>query len=352
MEDLLASFNSVEVTSHPNTPYAEHPHFALYKPKFSGSSQEERRKKVLEARREARYDLIAHLRSIEETALPSEDDSSDGMECDQDSVCYRPPRKYRNFLMLSEWLVDVPNNFATEYFAVPCPVGKRTLIVSGRGKTCAYTRSGYKLNQFPSLLPGGSRRYGSGEYAMLDCIYSQSNKTYYILDVMCWVNQSVIGCDTFFRFEWLKARSNEAAEGIGEISRLNPFRFKRLPYYDCSPETLTNLLNGDGMPFSVDLDGVLFYNRNSHYTHGPTPLVGWLKAFMFPEILGINAAEKYQAERPAKYTNLSNHIQYAKELKEERMQERKKMEETKHNQIAESKGGKSMEVMEAESTEN
>ena len=40
------------------------------------------------------------------------------------------PKQYKDFLMLSEWLVDVPENFATTYFAKPCPVGKRCLVVA------------------------------------------------------------------------------------------------------------------------------------------------------------------------------------------------------------------------------
>ena len=39
------------------------------------------------------------------------------------------------------------------------------------------------------------------------------------------------------------------------------------------------------LPFSVPLDGVLFYPE-THYTHGTTPLIGWLKGYMLLEILG------------------------------------------------------------------
>ena len=58
-----------------------------------------------------------------------------------------------------------------------------------------------------------------------------------------------------------------------------------MPYYDCSQETLQKMMREE-LPFSVQLDGVLFYHKESHYTHGNTPLVGWLKGYMFPEILG------------------------------------------------------------------
>ena len=44
------------------------------------------------------------------------------------------------------------------------------------------------------------------------------------------------------------------------------------------------LLNNP-MPFVPKVDGILFYHKESHYTHGQTPLVGWLKVWMFTEIL-------------------------------------------------------------------
>lgn len=34
--------------------------------------------------------------------------------------------------MLSEWLVDVPADFTEEWCTVPCPVGKRCLVVASR----------------------------------------------------------------------------------------------------------------------------------------------------------------------------------------------------------------------------
>ncbi|KAK8742304.1 hypothetical protein OTU49_001789 [Cherax quadricarinatus] len=325
MEDLLFSFNAVEVTNHPNNPHAEHPHFSLYKAKNTGSSQHERRKRVLEARKEARYDLLMHLRSIEEESAESSDSSVDNMECEQIRKCYSRPRKYRNFLMLSEWLVDVPDDFATTYFALPCPVGKRSLIVSARGRTRAYSKSGVMVSQFPSLLPGGNRHTCSKGYALLDCIWSEVNKTYYVLDLIVWVNQSIMECETLFRFEWLKSRILEETPEVLEVSRLNPYRFECIPFYDCTPETLARMIS-EPLPFTVPLDGILFYHKESHYTHGPTPLIGWLKAYMFPEILGIAVPEHLLSERPAKYINLPAHIQYGKDKKEKGKPRSEKME--------------------------
>ncbi|KAG7163834.1 Snurportin-1-like [Homarus americanus] len=295
MDDLLSSLSGVAVTAHPNNPHAEHPRFALYKAKSSGSSQHERRRKILEARREARYDLIMHLRCIEEENAESSEFSDDNMECEQERRCYFRPKKYHNFLMLSEWLVDVPEDFASSYFALPCPVGKRSLVVSARGRTRAYAKSGVKVTQFPSLLPGGNRHTYNKGYALLDCIWSETNKTYYILDLIVWLNQSIMECETMFRFEWLKSRMLEEIPEAAQVSRLNPYRFEHVPYYDCSPETLRSLIH-EPLPFSVPLDGVLFYHKESHYTHGPTPLVGWLKAYMFPEILDDSCVIKLMME--------------------------------------------------------
>lgn len=115
-------------------------------------------------------------------------------------------------LMLSEWMVDIPDDFPSEWLMKPCPVGKRNLIVAAQvsltprctnllnlskyllhiscpgvckgelydtpdvsnssvpqyyallsvdlsvgfqGKTRAFQKSGLLMNQFPSALPGG-----------------------------------------------------------------------------------------------------------------------------------------------------------------------------------------------------
>ncbi|XP_047498749.1 snurportin-1-like isoform X2 [Penaeus chinensis] len=365
MEDLLNNLTGVAVTEHPNTPYAEHPYFALYKAKRTGSSQEERRKRVLEARKEARYDLVNHLRNIEEENAGSEASSSDdSMEYKKERVCYKKPKKYRNFLMLSEWLVDVPEDFATSYLSVLCPVGKRSLIVSAMGRTRAYTKAGIMVNQFPSLLPGGCYHSKRKGYALLDCIWSEKEKTFFILDLVVWLNQSIMECETLFRFEWLKSRMLEETPDAAEISKYNPYRFVPLPYYDCSPQTLTRLVN-EPLPFPVPLDGILFYHKESHYTHGPTPLVGWLKAYMFPEILGINQVEQvHLSQRPAKYISLPAHIQYGKDKQQEKQEalnrkmevsaENKKNPKVKSKKVKDAKDnkGNNLEMMMEVSSEN
>lgn len=51
MDDLIESLASTEVTPQANTTARDHPLFSLYKSKPSSSSQEERRRKFLEAQK-------------------------------------------------------------------------------------------------------------------------------------------------------------------------------------------------------------------------------------------------------------------------------------------------------------
>ena len=43
---------------------------------------------------------------------------------------------------------------------------------------------------------------------------------------------------------------------------------------------------------------LLFYHRQTHYTPGSTPLVGWLRPYMVPDILGIQVADGPLTARP------------------------------------------------------
>lgn len=39
------------------------------------------------------------------------------------------------------------------------------------------------------------------------------------------------------------------------------------------------------------MDGLLFYHKETHYTPGSTPLVGWLRPYMVADILGIEVPQ-------------------------------------------------------------
>ncbi|KAL6474637.1 hypothetical protein MHYP_G00181980, partial [Metynnis hypsauchen] len=293
--------SSFSVSGEANSTSAPHPRLAQYKSKYSVLEQSERRRRFLEQQKEKRLNYVNHARRLaegdwtggdsdddeEKTQKSQQDEAEDeGMEIEQRK---KLPRHYANQLMLSEWLVDVPVDLGSDWLLVVCPVGKRALIVASKGSTASYTKSGYCVNRFPSLLPGGNRHNSAmgKDYTILDCIYSEVNRTYYILDVMCWRGHPVYDCPTEFRFYWLQSKVEEV-DGLSEIGKRNPFCFVSLNSVSCSTESIQKALAHD---YSFTVDGLLFYHRETHYTPGSTPLVGWLRPYMVADILGIEVPQ-------------------------------------------------------------
>ncbi|KAL6106389.1 snupn [Pungitius sinensis] len=286
MDDLTKALSaSFAVSKEPNSTAAPHPRLAQYKSKYSVLEQSERRRRFLDLQKSKRLNYVNHARRLadgdwtgadsdgeedmekKEDGEREQDDHTEdeGMEIEKRKL----PKHYANQIMLSEWLVDVPSELDTDWMMVVCPVGKRSLIVASKGSTAAYTKSGYCVNRFPSLLPGGNRHNSAmgKDYTILDCIYSEVDRTYYILDVMCWRGHPVYDCPTEFRFFWLQSKVQET-DGLSEIARRNP------------------------------VDGLLFYHRQTHYTPGSTPLVGWLRPYMVTDILGIEVPAGPLTARP------------------------------------------------------
>jgi len=65
----------------------------------------------------------------------------------QKGIPYRP--------QLSEWLRHKPEDLG-EWLLVPCPVGKRCLVVASKGITKAYSKGGWMFMDLRSSLPGDS----------------------------------------------------------------------------------------------------------------------------------------------------------------------------------------------------
>ncbi|XP_056595636.1 snurportin-1 [Triplophysa dalaica] len=314
MEALTQALSSsFSVSREPNTTSAPHPRLAQYKSKYSVLEQSERRRRFLELQKEKRLNYVNHARRLADgdwTGADSEDEEDkekekksqqqldksadeDGMEIEERK---KLPRHYANQLMLSEWLVDVPADLSSDWLMVVCPIGKRSLVVASKGSTTSYTKSGYCVNRFPSHLPGGSRHNSAlgKDYTILDCIYSDVDRTYYILDVMCWRGHPVYDCPTEFRFYWLQSKVEEA-ESLSEISKINPFRFVSLSNIPCLTESIQKALAHE---YSFTVDGLLFYHKETHYTPGSTPLVGWLRPYMVADILGIEVPQCPLTNKP------------------------------------------------------
>uniref|UniRef100_A0A8C6UG81 Snurportin-1 n=1 Tax=Neogobius melanostomus TaxID=47308 RepID=A0A8C6UG81_9GOBI len=299
MDDLTQALSaSFALSKEPNSTAAPHPRLAQYK-----SSTAKRLNYVNHARRLADGDwtgadsdeeeqLEAQEQGDQPREAPEEEEAEEGMEVERRKL----PKHYSNQLMLSEWLVDVPSELGRDWLLAVCPVGKRSLIVASKGSTAAYTKSGYCVNRFPSLLPGGNRHNSAmgKDYTILDCIYSEVDRTYYILDVMCWRGHPVYDCPTEFRFYWLQSKVQET-EGLSEIAKRNPFRFVSLQSTDCSVESIHKSLAAE---YSFSVDGLLFYHKQTHYTPGSTPLVGWLRPYMVTDILGIPVPDGPLTKKP------------------------------------------------------
>ena len=203
---------------------------------------------------------------------------------------------YRNQLMLSEWMLEVPADFEENWLAMIVPVGRRSLVVSARKTTYAYSRAGAVLKNFPSLLPGGCKHTHRQirDYSILDCVFYEGARTYYILDVMCWAGHPVYDSDLEFRTFWKEQKCKESPD-IGTYSRLNPLVFQNLTYHSCSKENLARLLS-KAPPFEVD--GLLFIHKECRYILGRTPLAAWLKPHMVPDILGVPVSAEFLAKSP------------------------------------------------------
>jgi len=315
MDDLADSFaGSFTVTNSVNDVNRPHPRFSQYKMKNSGISQEDRRRKLLEHQKSKRDDLINHARALATGDFNEEQDNEEEEE-DMDTsgsgeVRQRRLRKtYKNQLMLSEWLVEVPVDMEDKWLMILCPEGRRNLVIASNGSTKVYSKSGKQVKSFPSNLPGGNRGQSRGrgeKHTILDCIFSETNSIFYILDMMCWDGFQYYDCDTMFRFSWVQQKFIENQD-LRKKSRINPYSFQPLPVYQCTKQQIGEALNSP-MPFSDHLDGLLIYHKDVHYNPGKTPLVGWLKGYMVPELMGIQVCSELMEQKPAGYGGMKTYL--------------------------------------------
>ncbi|XP_031571924.1 snurportin-1-like [Actinia tenebrosa] len=250
MESLLDNFSSAfSVSSDPNDTAAPHPRLTQYKEKPSNvPDQTTRRNRMLERQKRKRLDVANYSRKLADGVLSKEDLEDDNGNEEMESMDYKEKRKrfnpYAHQLMLSEWLVEVPEDLTNEWLMVVCPHGKRNLVIASNGNTSAYTKSGFRVNQFISRLPGGSPdTLKPGDYTILDCIFNEVSSTFYVLDIMCWRGHPVYDSETEFRFYWLHTKLKEE-QGLNQRSSSNPYKFIELSFTACTPEQIKTALDG------------------------------------------------------------------------------------------------------------
>ncbi|XP_004930244.1 snurportin-1 [Bombyx mori] len=293
----------------------------LYKNREKSNNQEERRKKMLEVQkcnRNATTDTFRGILDIVNSVDTTEDYFGSTTQ-----TYYRPniyvagfvkaPSSYYNVLMISEWMVEKPSDFAQNWYVVPCPKGSRVLIVANNGRTKLYNKYGRFRLDTKTLLPGGhpNKGYQKTDCCVLDGFYDSLSNSVYILDLLAWNNQAMTDGETDFRHFWLQTQVF-IIQGLNVLSKVNKLKFFLLPKVPCSREELNQFM----MTYPAfenyipALDGLLFYHKKTHYISGQTPLVGWLYPFMVKEVLGydITVHESYNLERPEDYTNQADYI--------------------------------------------
>lgn len=202
-------------------------------------------------------------------------------------------------LQMSEWFIDRPEDISENWFIVPCPVGQRCLLIFTRNRAYLINKRGKCLFNFyvhPSKALHGT---------VLDCIHVKDTKQFYTLDILSYKNYDLINCDVDFRFFWIKNKiQDDNLPSFHEEYSIIPSTF-------FSVDELDNYLSSYP-PFedaSWQLDGLLFFHKESHYIFGETPLVLWLNTFMVPELFNISMIHMiYKAQKPASYIDYKSHI--------------------------------------------
>ncbi|KAI8989466.1 hypothetical protein BDB01DRAFT_543348 [Pilobolus umbonatus] len=186
---------------------------------------------------------------------------------------------YANQIMYAESMETIPEDFIDQWIMMICPKGKRCLVASGGGKTIARSKAGNVIARFQSILPNGSKYSLSSDYCILDCVYDAIHWTFYVLDIMCWKGYSTFDCDTNFRHYWLesKLQQNEmdkptAYNSFYKFIPIKPVPTAHTKLVASNPEGFIATSHG----YSYDIDGLLFYHKETHYTAGNTPLVCWV----------------------------------------------------------------------------
>ncbi|KAF1767959.1 hypothetical protein GCK72_007919 [Caenorhabditis remanei] len=271
----------------------EHPRYSQFKNLSKAAEQQaKRREETLERQKNGRFDKMMKLRNLAFDDTTSDEEDADGfVEVKSKAACKKNKfGRYADKLMLSEWLVDIPDSLSTEWTMVMAPTGKRCLVVASRGYTTSYNKAGRQLGQFQSRLPGGNSRSKNQSWTILDCIYA--NQVYHVLDVLTWNAHEFAENPYDFRQFMLKSKLDEQPELATPTAGFRAV-FVAAPSAPCSKEQMEELMKAE---IDFRLDGLLFYHKSVIYEPGQSPLVGWLKPWMLPEILSVTIPEKYEKE--------------------------------------------------------
>ncbi|KAF2902587.1 hypothetical protein ILUMI_03594 [Ignelater luminosus] len=246
---------------------------------------------------------------------PGDSDVEEGAPQANEEIPFEK-KDFRKKLMLSVWLRTKPPNFEEEWMAKLCPIGKRHLIVAYRKITTSYDKKGVKQETFYSSFPGGNTNaVNIHVFTVLDCIFDETVKCYFVLDVVAWNNLSFRQVGVEHRYQWLKSKFDEQVNGRRIFENNSDTHHTRQFYLiETFPvQDLYSHITCQYFPvpaekkYYIRLDGILFFHRLTPYKRGINPFVCWLKPFMVPEVLQLDVAKNYPP--PNNYTGMRNYLQ-------------------------------------------
>ncbi|EWM30366.1 hypothetical protein Naga_100026g47 [Nannochloropsis gaditana] len=282
----------------------------------SSSSRDKRRSSVLQRQRAARRELTDSLRALHRDTIAEDDVDSmtrsgngsqlyesdviqedDGMMVDgqgqvqAEKIALRRKRArarqatiYANRFAIPEWMIEIPHDLHPTgggggWLVMPQPMGKRCLMAATGGLTLTRMTSGEVLHRLASPLPNGSAwaKGPKNGWTLLDCVYQESSRTYYVLDLLCWRKMELYDCACDFRLFFLRSKFAEEMEHRagailmhGTDASNETFHLELLPWYECH-RTGLQMLRSASFPF--EQDGFLFWNKEGYVQAGLTPLI-------------------------------------------------------------------------------
>lgn len=155
---------------------------------------------------------------------------------------YRKRTEFVSEFMIYDWIIDIPNDLEKNWLVAVRPEGERCLVMAHNGRTISRTRNGNILHQFPSELPSGNfkQQQQQASLTMLDCIFIHSTNTYYVMDIIYWLDHPVYDSDAEFRLWFLKSKLNECYQ-IDKVSHFNRYPFIPIQVYPVTEQNLTHL---------------------------------------------------------------------------------------------------------------
>lgn len=200
-------------------------------------------------------------------------------------------RKMLNYfakqLTVPDYLISIPPHLHEDlWFAIPKPAGTRTLVFAGGYKTISRDKNGHILHKFTSYLPGGWQSADHGKTTILDAIYVEAQKTYYVLDILYLKDNPLVHESTESRHFMMESFVfGDSKEKLAERNLFNEYRFILLPKLSCSVEVLQACYT-ENTPYVKD--GILFYHKMAPYLsafQGTNPyILHWKDKFtsMYP----------------------------------------------------------------------